>query len=362
MISKGRHYHFSFLSTRNGKQDRESVMKQKLKRQFGLHKMLKQFVVIGLFVWLVACTGQTIDREPSGTNQIAQLQITEIVTPTEALESTRLTEVPPTKTATPTMTHEPTKTPKPTETATLSVTPTVTATRLSVDQLRLLRQLLVPDEKCQLPCWWGLNIKIDGKEDVAQFMVAQQVERYLESSEFPQYSYAGFRYDANPVTDVDITFFSDPTLRKIRISLRPPREENARTQFYQDWSAFYTPGNFIEYVGKPDIVMLSTFGAHEPEAEIILLYESLGMEMRYEIRNVQILTNGQLQICLLEEQMRNVHLFILDTDHMDPNDSGLALYHPERYEGREWETRTGTSLEHFYEGVGSDMPCFVYPR
>jgi hypothetical protein len=195
-----------------------------------------------------------------------------------------------TPTEIPTGTTEPSETvntitPKPSQTTT-EVIPTRTPTQLPTfteQEINLFTQkVLLPDEECKLPCWWGI---VPGKSTKSQLMdllqplnswgpgILQKDGTIVRESGFLE----GDKEGKESSVVIVVWRYKEETIIQIVVTVHIYDEHKSD-------AVFFFPRSILELYGEPDRILLDVYTGGDMSGYVYTLgffYSSLGFNISY---------------------------------------------------------------------------------
>ncbi len=317
------------------------------------------FIAVTLFLTGCAKNVNSIEADEVTLSQRIENSAisTATVPPTNMPHTPQPTFTPISNTPTPSIVPD---TPTPTVmSATVTAKPTATAT-LSHEQIDAnLTELMLTNDGCELPCWWGI---LPGE---ALMSSAREKLTALGASWIGDLtSTIGIDWGMGIEFEVD-----DEIVQTIDIysSYFPGIERDKYTQGWQPHSLTAV----LEHYGLPTRVLVyKPFEADpgQPSYHLLVFYEDLGIEIDY-IGSVEILGDNRYLACPDIADIWKVHMLLYQPSQVDdvverilPTSSISYIADPETvHEVISWQQATGTSLESFFETYStSEGNCFEF--
>lgn len=311
--------------------------------------MLKRFLLkVVLFLvthalLCVACTTLNIDASTPSSVTLN----TEVTEPAKSPAPTSIILI----TGTPTS-EAATASPQPSIVPTLNVTtptPQPMATLSDSEITVLLSELMVFDEACQLPCWWGIRPGESSLEATLShlhslgFQVFDSAASMQGEDDF--LVFLEFQAEADVIRSIEVG--GDYATGTV--------EETARRDaFARGWQDYSVKAMIANYGLPSRIALYAPFQADPggPRFRLYLFYETLGFVAQYRGDAEQV-NGARYRACLDLVNMSTVELFLYQPGAVDsiveyilPSSALSFLGEPELvYDLVDWEHATGTSLE-----------------
>lgn len=242
-----------------------------------------------------------------------------------------------------------------------------TATLTLEERSEVLFDLMLTNNGCEFPCWWGFELGetrwISVKEELG-------VNGFRVGTDYS----VGMRGSNN--FGVFLWFeVSESIVQSIHIEgsyLTDTEEsENYSIAFAQGW-VNYDPRAMVNQHGLPtQVLVYSPFQANLGNGSayhLLVIYDNLGIVAEY-VGSSEVLDNGSSRVCPDLMDIWKIGLFLYQPERIDnvtevilpPSSVSYIAEADEVYQVISWEEQTGLSLESFFEVFsGSEDACFDF--
>jgi hypothetical protein len=317
------------------------------------------FIAATLFLTSCAKDANSIEtNEATPSQRIEDSAIsTATVPPTNMSSTPRPTYTSISNTPTPPIVPD---TPTPTVmSVTVTAKPTATAT-LSHEQIDAnLTELMLTNDGCELPCWWGIvpgETLMSSAREKLTALGASWIGDLTSTIGVDWGMGIEFEIDNDTIQTMDInsSYFSGIE----------------RDKYTRGWQPHSLVAVLEQYGLPTQVLAYKPFEADpgQPSYHLLVFYEDLGIEIDY-IGSVEILGDNRYLACPEIADIWKVHVFLYQPSQVNdvvekilPASSISYIADSETvYEVISWQQATGTSLESFFETYStSEGTCFEF--
>lgn len=338
-----------------------------MKKKVPLKLSICLWFALLMIIFVTSCT---ISASPQTQVDVTVTMVTPAAstTPTAINQATTTATLIPTESSTPilaTALPSPTQTPIPIS----SLIPTLSIEQQAMLEVRerLLQELMQNNGNCQLPCWWGIELGdslATIEEKFADHEIGtQRAPSGITNSDEQVYVSLGY-YNAATLGDDTSIIVNFHTINGVTqfinvLGERPLRQYGAE-EFVRDWEK-YALDSILQQYGKPAYVYLVPQNVADPGPPnfvLVLYYPDLGFTFSYQPFDT-FSDETEAELCLALDNMRQIELSLYNPEYVGVWANYLLppAINPEAedyFERWEWEAKTGTDLDVFYE-------MFKYP-
>lgn len=293
-------------------------------------------------------------------------------TPTSAASHPSLTALPtattqPTSTMTP---IPPTIAPLPSLTATVTrtITPTLKATLTDAERDKMVRELLITNRGCRLPCWWGIHPGKTTWSEAEYFLrsIGVRILPEKQTEGYDLYLIGGIELNVvDRVAKINnslVIYSKDGMVKYIGLRGDGSLDEIG---FQKAWER-YSPQNIMRIYGKPSRILLNgnPFSHSIEGYSVWFFYDEQGFVIEY-----RGLVQGKsvYHICPSFDNGKDIYRIDILTQSEEvpmPLDRIYLELYGKRFLVLPLEKASGKSVEAYYrETMLSDKPaCFDVPN
>ncbi len=342
-----------------------------MKREFFLRQFICFWFVTLVLLIITGCASLVDSQE----------QVKVIATRSTITPSVTMTAVYQPTTTIPSVPTEPKVLPSPATSPTGLSSPALTPIpALSAEMIdareQLIQELMQTNGNCQLPCWWGIELRQNIETAGQRFTDLRMSGWNVMTSDLSDndnamgYIHLGYYDLENSFFCVRISlklYTVGEKIQFIRVFTERPLRKYGEEEFVRDWDQYFLSAMLQKY-GKPTHVYLVPLNIAEPsppDHALILYYPELGINVSYDFHGNWI-EDGMAEVCPNITNAKNIELSLYNPEFADV--WGTYLSPPEFYTDPEliglfnawtWAVQTGTDIDTFYETyrISENLEC-----